>query len=157
MGVATNFVIFPLSSLSEVGIRSCRFHAAAGPGTRISFICVAQYSPDHKALTCNSYNHVKSRVSNERTDAEIMSNFLHLKIGLAQDYGISSLLLGYRSQSGHKSINELLNLAKLGSRNGMLPEGNWAPSRRYTFADYSWVIIKDTLWHLTWFHWKCQI
>ena len=50
-----------------------------------------------------------------------MSNFLHLKIGLTQDYGISSLLLGYRSQLGHKSIYDLLNLAKLGSHNGLLP------------------------------------
>ena len=71
MGVATNFVIFPLSFLSEVGIRSCRFHAAADPGTRVSFISVAQYSPDHKAQksqscqilgvkwTNGSRNHVK--------------------------------------------------------------------------------------------------
>ena len=29
-------------------------------------------------------------VQNERREAEIMSNFLHLQIGLAQDYGISS-------------------------------------------------------------------
>ena len=71
------------------------------------------------------------------TEAEIMSNFLHSKIGLAQDYGISSLPLGYRSQLGHKSIYDLLNLAKLGSRNGLLPEGNWIPSRLCTFADYS--------------------
>ena len=42
MGVATNFVIFLLSSPSEVGIRSRRFHASAGPGMRVSFICVAQ-------------------------------------------------------------------------------------------------------------------
>ena len=62
MGVAKNFVISPLSSLSEVGIRSCRFHAAAGPGTRVSFICVAQYSTDHKALTCKSYTRVKFQV-----------------------------------------------------------------------------------------------
>ena len=32
----------------------------AGPGTRVSFICVAQYSPDNKALTCKSYTRVKS-------------------------------------------------------------------------------------------------
>ena len=44
MGVAINFVIFPQSSISEVGIRSCTFHAA-GPGTRVSHISVAQYSP----------------------------------------------------------------------------------------------------------------
>ena len=73
------------------------------------------------------------------------SNFLHSKIGLAQDYGISSLLLGCRSQLGHKFIYELLNFAKLGSRNGLLPVSNWIPSRLCTFADYSWVIIKDTL------------
>ena len=81
----------PLSTLSEAGIRSCRFHAAVGPRTRVSFIYVAQYSPDQKALTCKSYNRVKSRVSNERTGAEIVSNFLNLKIGLAQDYGIFSV------------------------------------------------------------------
>ena len=86
-----------------------------------------------------------------------MSNFLHLKIGLAQDNGISSLLLGYRSHLGHRSISDLLNLAKFGSRNGSPPEGNWTPSRLCTIADYSWVIIKDTLWHLAWFHWKCTI
>ena len=72
MGVAINLVIFPLSSLSEVGIRSSRFHAAAGPGTRVIFLCVDQYSPHHKALTCTSYNRVKSWVSNERTEAEII-------------------------------------------------------------------------------------
>ena len=71
MGVAINLVFFPLSYLSGVGIRSRRFHAAVGPGTHVSFICVAQYSQDHKALTCKSYNRVKSRVSNERTEAEI--------------------------------------------------------------------------------------
>ena len=103
MGVAINFVIFSQSSMSEVGIGFCRFHIAAAPGMRVSFICVAQYSPDHKSLTCKSYNRVKSRVSNERTEAEIMSKFLHLKIGLVQDYGISSLQLKYRSQLGHKS------------------------------------------------------
>ena len=129
MGVATNFVIFPLSALNEVGVGSCRFHAAAGPGTRVSFTCVAQCSPDHKTLTFTSYNCVKSRVSNERTEAEIMPNFLHLKIGIAQVYGITSLLMGYSSQLGRKSIYELLDLAKLGSRNGLLPEGNWTPSR----------------------------
>ena len=90
MGVAINFVIFPLSSLGEVGIRSYRFHAAAGPGTRGSFLFVAQYSPDHKMLTCRSCTRVESRVPNERTEAEIMSNVLYLKIGFAQDSGISS-------------------------------------------------------------------
>ena len=67
MSVAINFVIFPISSQSEVCIRSCRFHATAGPGTRVSLTCVARYSPDHhhKALTCKSYNRVKSRVSHE--------------------------------------------------------------------------------------------
>ena len=103
--------------------RMCQFH---------TFICVAQYSPDHKALTCKSCNRVKSRVLNERTEAEFMSNFLHLNIGLAQDYGIYSLLLGYMCQLGHKSIYDLLNLAKLGSRNGLLPEGNWTPSRLFS-------------------------
>ena len=142
---------------SDCGIGPCKFHAAAGPGTRVSFICVAQYSPNHKALTCKNYNRVKSRVSNERTEAEIMSNFLHLNIGLAQDYGIPSLELKYRSQLDHEFIYDLLNLVKLGSYNGFLPEGNWTPNRLCTFADYSWVIIKDTLWHLTWFHWKCKI
>ena len=58
---------------------------------------------------------------------------------------------------GHKSIYGLLNLAKLGSGNGLLPEGNWTPSHLCTFADYYWVIINDTLWHLTWFHWKYKI
>ena len=76
--------------MCKVGIRSYKFHSAVGPGKRVSFICVTQYSPDHKTLTCKSCNLVKSRVSNERTDANIMSNFLHLKIGLEQDYGISS-------------------------------------------------------------------
>ena len=69
---AFEFVIFSLSSLSEVGIKSCRFHATAGPGTRISLICVAQYSQDYKALNCESYNRVESRVSNERTEAQII-------------------------------------------------------------------------------------
>ena len=32
-----NFVTFPLSFLSEVGIRSCRFLVAAGPGMRVRF------------------------------------------------------------------------------------------------------------------------
>ena len=45
---------------------------------------------------------------------------------------------------GHKSINGLLNLAKRGSRNGLLSERNWTPSRLCNFADYSWIIIKDT-------------
>ena len=75
--------------------------AAAGLGTHVSFICVAQYSPGHKALTCKSYNRVKSRVSNERTEAEIMSNFLHWKIGLAQDYGISSAFATGMQILGH--------------------------------------------------------
>ena len=57
---------------------------------RVSFICVAQYSPDYNTLTCKSYNRVKYRVSNERAEAEIRSDFLHLKIGLAQDYVISN-------------------------------------------------------------------
>ena len=81
---------FPTSSLSEVGDMSCRFHAAAGPETCLSFICVAQFSPDHKALTCKCENRVKSRVSNERREAEIMSNSLHLNIDLDEDYGISN-------------------------------------------------------------------
>ena len=55
---------------------TCRFHTTAGPGTRVSFIRVAQYSPYHKALTCKRYNRVKSRVSNKRTEAKIMSNVL---------------------------------------------------------------------------------
>ena len=54
MGVVKNFVIFPLRCLSEVGIRSCRFHAATGR-ERVSFSCVSQYSPDHTALICKSY------------------------------------------------------------------------------------------------------
>ena len=159
MGIIINFV-FPQSSLSEVGIRSCRFDAAAGTGTRVIIymmassnrnifrvtghlcrkftgpryiprtktsdaelwcflwsnqnkrlskqwwgwwfemlscplwrhrnIYVAQCSPDHKALICKSYNRVKYLVSKERTEAEIMSNFLHLKVVRAQYYGISS-------------------------------------------------------------------
>ena len=93
MGVAINFVNFPLNSLSEVGIGSCKFHAAAGPGMRVSSIFVAQYSPDQKWPTCKSYNRVKSQLSNERTEAEIMSNFLQLKITIAQDYGISGVLV----------------------------------------------------------------
>ena len=135
MGVAKKLWYFPLSSLGEVGIRSCKFQAAASPGTRVSFICGAQYSPNHKALTCKSDNRVKSRVSNERTEAEILSIFLHLEI---------SLLLRCRSQLGHKSIYDLLNLAKLAPCNGLLLEGNWPPSRQCTFADYSWVTMKDT-------------
>ena len=126
MGVAINFVTFPLISLSEVGIRSCRFHEAAGPGTRVNFICVAPYSPDHKALTCKSYMSNPGFQMNERMHKSGQISciwiWIAIWIGLEQDCGISSLLLGYRSQSGHKSINELLNLAKLGSRNGMLPE-----------------------------------
>ena len=109
----------------------------AGRGTRVIFICVAQYSPDHNALTCKIYNRVKSRVSNELTEAE-MYNSRHFKIG-------------------HKSMYGLLKLTKLGSRNGLLPEGNWAPSRLYISADYSWVTIKDALWHLAWLYWKCKI
>ena len=42
MGIVINFVIFPLSSLSEVDIRSCRFHAAVkwtnGSRNRVCFI-----------------------------------------------------------------------------------------------------------------------
>ena len=64
MGVALYLLFFPLISLSEFDIRSCRFRAAADPGTRVSFICLAQYSPDHKALTCKIYTRVKSGVSN---------------------------------------------------------------------------------------------
>ena len=107
----------------------------AGRGTRVIFICVAQYSPGHNALTCKIYNRVKSRVSNERTEAE-MYNSRHFKIG-------------------HKSMYGLLKLTKFGSRNGLLPEGNWAPSRLYISADYFWVTIKDALWHLAWLYWKC--
>ena len=90
MGVAINFVIFPPSSWSEVGIKLCGFHASAGPGMRVSIICLAQYGPDNKALTRKKYNRVKSWLSNERTEVEIMSNFLHLKIGFEEDYGIPS-------------------------------------------------------------------
>ena len=76
---------------------------AASPRTCV--IWVAQYIPDHKALTCESYNRVKSRVSNEQTKAEIKSNFLHLKICLAQDYGISSAFLGaYRKRFSDEDI-----------------------------------------------------
>ena len=67
MGDTINFVIFPLSFLGEDGIVSFRFHAAAGPGTRVSFICMAQYSADDIAQTYKSYNRVKSRCQmNER-------------------------------------------------------------------------------------------
>ena len=59
MGVIINFVISPPSSLSKVVIRLCIFHAAASPGTRVSFICVSQYSPDHKALNCKNDNGTK--------------------------------------------------------------------------------------------------
>ena len=54
-------------------------------------------------------------------------------------------------------IYNLLHLAKLGSPNGLLSECNWTPSRLCTFGDYSWDIIKDTVWILTCFHWKCKI
>ena len=79
MGVALNFVIFPLSALGAVLIRSSRFHATSGRETRVSVICVAQYIPHDKTLTCKRYNRAKSRVSKERAEADIMSNFLHLK------------------------------------------------------------------------------
>ena len=67
MDVVMNFVILPLSSLSEVCIGSCRFHAAAGQRIEcmsVSYTCVAQYSPDHKALTvtCKGDTRVKPRV-----------------------------------------------------------------------------------------------
>ena len=39
--------------MSQVSIMSRRFHVAAGPGTRVSFICVVQYSSDYKALTAS--------------------------------------------------------------------------------------------------------
>ena len=138
MGIAINFVIFPLSSPTEVGIRSCRFHAAAGPGTRVSFMCVALHSPDHKALTCKRFNRVKSHVSNERMETEIMSNFLHLKIGLAQDYGISSAFANRTQISDHKSIYDLLNF-------DLLPGGNWTPSLLCTFADYNLTTLELSL------------
>ena len=53
-------------------------------------VSVSYVWPSTGQITCKSYNRVKFRVSNDWTEAEIMSNFLHVKIGLAQDYGISS-------------------------------------------------------------------
>ena len=121
MGVAINFVIYPQSSISEVGIRSCIFHAV-GPGTRVSHICVAQYSPDHNALTCKSYNRVKSRVSKKNpSGSRNHVKFSAFENLLSARLRISILLLGYTSQLGHKSLYELLSLARLGSRNGLLP------------------------------------
>ena len=52
---------------------------------------------------------------------------------------------------------DLLNLAKLGLRNGLIFEGNRTLSRLYTIADYPWVIIKDALTHLARFNRKCKI
>ena len=137
MSVPINFVIFLPSSLNEVGIRSCRFHVATNPGTPLGFICVAQYSPDHKALTCKRDNYVKSRVSNEQMKAEIMSNSLHLNIGLAQDYCISSALATGIQILGHTIYIWPVDFGKLGSHNGLFPEGNWTLTHLCTFADYS--------------------
>ena len=154
-GCRDKFRYFPPSSLSEVGIKSCRFLAAAGRWTRVSFIYLAQFNLDHKALTCKRDDRVKSWVSNERREAEIMSNFLHLNISLTH-YLSSAFATGIQIL-GH-TIYDLLNFAKLDLCNGLLPEGNWTPSRlSSTFPDYFWVIIKDALWHLTWFHGKWKI
>ena len=96
-------------------------------------------------------------VSNKRREAEIMSNCLHLNIGWAQDYGISSTFATGIQILGDSY--DMSKLAKLGPRNGLLPdiEGNWTPSHLRTFADYFWAVFKDTLWHLAWFHWKYKI
>ena len=92
MGVAKNFVAFPLSSLSEVGIRSCQFHMCGPVQSR------SQSANLEKKIVSNPGCQI-----NERNQQK----FLNLEIGLAQDYGISSLLLGYRSLLGHKYIYEL--------------------------------------------------
>ena len=90
---------FPLSSLRGVGIRSFRFYSADGAlVTRVNFICVTLCALDNKKLPCKSGSPVKSRVSIERREAEIMSKlpaFGHWLSGIAV-FPVR-LLLGYKS------------------------------------------------------------
>ena len=84
----------------------------------VSYICVAQYSPDHKALTCKRYNCVKSRVSNERREANIMSNFLAFENWLSH---VSARLRHLQCVCDWDTeLSWAINLAKLCSRNGLL-------------------------------------
>ena len=148
MVVAIIFIIFPLSSLSEIGVGSCRFYATAGRGTHVSFICVAQYSPEHKALTCQKLQSCQiqgvkwTNASRNHVKFPAFDNWLSVRLRHFQ------FATGILISDRHKSIYELLNLVKLGSSNGLLPHatGHRAVCSRL-----------QTTRHLTWFHWKCKI
>ena len=129
MGVAINFVILPLSSMSEIGIMSCGCHAAAGPTLLVVIQKVLPLNHKDVGMRCNEGPNVWS------------SKWMYYQPIYLQN-----------NCTCRDPIYELLNSAKLGSRKGLLSEANWTPSRLCTFADYSWVNIKDTLRHLTWFH-----
>ena len=65
-------------------------------------------------------------------------------------------LLGYRSRSTNLLMTCWIwqKLVHVGLMVCYPRATYWTPSPLCTFADYSWVIIKDTLWHLTLFHWN---
>ena len=115
MGVAINFVIFPLSSLSEVGIGSCRFHVVAGL-VSVSYVWPSTVQINKGLLAKVTIVSNPGYQMNERKQKSCqiscICNLAWRKITVSP----GRLLLGYRSQLDHKSIYDLLNLAKLGSR-----------------------------------------
>ena len=145
------FAPFPERSWHSIMSISCDRRC---PGTRVHLICVAQRTIGHKVLACKSENPVKSRVSNERREAEFISKLPAFGHWLSARLPYFQCFCYWDTHLGPYDTYDLLNL---GSCNGLMSEGNWSPSRLCAFAGYSWVIINDALWHLTWFHWKCKI
>ena len=68
MDVAINFVIFRSVPWGKLALDHVVFMRPT-PRERVS---ISQRTLDHKVLACKSENPVKSRVSNERSEAEIV-------------------------------------------------------------------------------------
>ena len=79
MDVTINFVIFCSFLWTKLALKLDHVDFMRPTALReymsFSYICVAVNTLDYNMLTCKSDNRVKSQVSNERKEAEIMSIF----------------------------------------------------------------------------------